>query len=643
VREGKKELDRLQLHMRFQATRAPSTAQKLLSDLRTSPIPFLKGLVSLVLALVVFRLWRRWAKQAMPAMRQKFLTARPRTRANIRLAKFFWYLDRLRTPVEWLILLMVAASIIRPTDRFQDEDPVKLVVKWVFIGWAGLRLVDALVARGGAGRSRDTSGLRLRSLKLAWGWVAGSGLAMDLTDEYVGLGTLHSWSWWVFMALGVPVLLILLVWWKKTIFERLAREPDPPQMVQRLLARSAERQRYVGAALGGVFLLGRGIQREIVRFFSNFEVGRRVQAAIFRREVERQSSRSDKPRDPLPQHLQDRLLAGHKLVPKVYRDQVRSVVTRARGEQGWAVALVGERGMGKSTFLSRVASELDEQILVVDCPLGGFDHFYEALLDRLGLAGTHRQDVEILRAALNEHGIKVIALDNAHRLAAPMIGGFVDYGRAFEMIRELGGAFSWISTFDRIAFQFIKSARAEGALTAQEIVLPKWTEEQIGELLTVRAEAAGIEPSYDQLELPRQLDEASYEAEGDRKRHGYNRVLWDTSQGNPGVALRMWCDTLGLAEDGSVEVVLRSKRTVADLDDLSLTSQFVLRCLVQMEYASLEDVIRALNLPAADVEMALHAAHARGLVEDQDGVFSIAWTWYRLITRLLTRQNLLAS
>ena len=236
-----------------------------------------------------------------------------------------------------------------------------------------------------------------------------------------------------------------------------------------------------------------------------------------------------------------------------------------------------------------------------------------------------------------------MALDNVHRLASPVIGGFHEYGRGIEMRRRLGPGFSWILTFDSIAFQFIRRLRADSALVAQEIELGSWTEDHIGELLQERAEAVAIEPSFDNLVLPRQLDEASYEVEGDRKRHGFNRIIWDSSLGNPGVALRMWCESLTVTDDGKVDVRLGSKRTRSSLDTLSLTSQFVLRSIAQMEYARQEDVVKALNLPPAEVDMALQAAKANGLIEEQDGLFSISWPWYREITRFLNRRNLLAS
>ena len=101
-----------------------------------------------------------------------------------------------------------------------------------------------------------------------------------------------------------------------------------PAGIERLLAKNRENKGYIATAIGGTFLLLRGLRRRIVRFFSNFEIGRRIQAHLFRREVERQAQLRDSREagDPLPGHLRQRILEVEALVPKVYRKELKSIV-----------------------------------------------------------------------------------------------------------------------------------------------------------------------------------------------------------------------------------------------------------------------------------------------------------------------------
>lgn len=644
VREAREELDRLQLHMRYQWGQVPHRLRRLGGELRTSPVPMLKGLVSLVFAIIIFRLWRRWAAETLTRMRQTLLAARPRTRRNIRAAKTLWYFDRLRTPLEWLVLLAIIVSVIRPADRLQEEDPIWMIVKWIFIGWMGLRLVDAMAARGGAGLGRDSTGLRMRSLKLLWGWIAAFGLSLDLADDYVGEGTIHSWVWRLMIFLGIPVVVLIVYWWREEIFRRLAKEPHLPRSMQRLAARSEKRQGLLAAAMAGVYLMLRSLQRWLLRIFSSFEVGRRLLAVAFRREVARQaeSQRGVKRGEPLPAELGDRILSGGELVRKVHRNHVRDLAELVEEGLGRTAIIVGERGAGKSTLLSRLQEKLGDKMLLLDCPVGGFEALKAVFQEEFRLDPDSVEAADV-RQVIDRRGIELVALDNAHRLGTPTIGGLENLDRVAEMIGGLGPEISWIVTADIAATQYVARARGERGILDRVIRLRSWTEEEIGELIATRTAAAEIEPDFEQLVLPRQLDEMVYEVEGDRKRAGFSRILWDSSDGNPAVALRLWCDSLAIDDRGRVVVQLFPQRDTLELEKLNLTARFVLRSIVQMEYAEPNVIVDALRLPAADIRAALRYALVRGYIEEYEGRFHIAWPWYRSVTRMLARQNLLVT
>lgn len=376
---------------------------------------------------------------------------------------------------------------------------------------------------------------------------------------------------------------------------------------------------------GGCNLLLSGSRRRILRFVSNFELGRRVLAHIFRQEVERQAEAQSLAveGDPLPEHLQTRLLGGGDLVSKVHRKQMRSILEMAEGDDGWFVAIAGERGLGKSTLLQRLKKNIGDRMIVVDCPVTGLQDLISALKSGVGLSADPGVRMEGLRMALGERGIEVLAIDNAHRLASPKIGGLEDFERLLELVRQLGLGSSWIFALDSIAWQYIRSARSGATGNTSIISLERWSEDEIGELMTNSASAAGIEPDFSRLVLPRRLDEMAYEAESDRKQHGFSRILWYASDGNPAVALRHWNDSLRVLENGKVAVHLFAQRSMEDLEDLNLTTQFILRSIVQMEYATVEDILETTRLPEGDVRNSIRGLLVRGLIEKEGDLLSI--------------------
>ena len=644
VREAQAELDRLLLHVRYEGRRVPAQVFRLLDNVRTSPIPLLKTVLAVFLIIFAFRLWRRWASKALPAIRQSLIGARPRTRRNLRLAKAVWYLDRLRPPLEWLILLAAIGSLISSSLALIDERPGVAIIKWVFIGWFGFNLVNSIAARGGAGLGRDSSDLRQRSLKLIWTWIASFGLGLELAGQFVGRGTLYSWVWWVMLVLGLPVLLIIIHWWREEVFRRAAQETYLPASIRHRLPRSGEKGGYVPTAVVGSYLIARGIQRQLLRAVSRFEVGRRILAYAFRREVARQAEaqKQDDGSVPLPEAIEDQILAGGRLISKVYRSQVRDLVEVA-GRGGATLVVVGDRGTGKSTVLRRVEGELGDRVLYLDCPPGGIDRFMQAVSEQLGIGDRSGANLQLFADLLQQRGVDVLAIDNVHRMVRPAMDGMRDVDRLSELLDQLGRGISRIFALDTASWVFVRRSRQERLIPDRVISLEPWSENEIGELLEARAEAVQIQPDYSRLQLPRQLDEAAYEVEHDRKRYGFYRILWDSSDGIPAVALRLWCESLRMGQDGKIFVRIFPQREVGELEELNLSAKFVLRSVSQMEYTDVEQIVDALRIDRKDIESAVRFALIQGYLEETDGFLHVSWPWYRSVRRLLARQNMLVT
>ena len=83
-------------------------------------------------------------------------------------------------------------------------------------------------------------------------------------------------------------------------------------------------------------------------------------------------------------------------------------------------------------------------------------------------------------------------------------------------------------------------------------------------------------------------------------------------------------------------------RPASEIDRGGLDGLMVLRCIAQMEVARLDDIVASSQLPAAQVESLLYFASRGGWVlKDDSNNYQIAPRWYRTVTRLLSRRNLL--
>ena len=80
---------------------------------------------------------------------------------------------------------------------------------------------------------------------------------------------------------------------------------------------------------------------------------------------------------------------------------------------------------------------------------------------------------------------------------------------------------------------------------------------------------------------------------------------------------------------------------VRELETLPDPAVFVLRAVVQLEFAAVEDIEQATKLSNTEVLDALRFGLRRNYFELRDGRYWVTWAWFRPITRFLERRHLL--
>src|SRR5690606_6301346 len=125
------------------------------------------------------------------------------------------------------------------------------------------------------------------------------------------------------------------------------------------------------------------------------------------------------------------------------------------------------------------------------------------------------------------------------------------------------------------------------------IVLRRWSEVEIGELIEVRTRAAGVVPTFERLLGPLPAaDEDTRKAAVARVRASYARLVWDYALGTPAVALEAWCSSLRRGDERRVVVELFSPPPLDVLEALPDDALFTLRAVLQLEPATVDAVVR---------------------------------------------------
>jgi hypothetical protein len=435
------------------------------------------------------------------------------------------------------------------------------------------------------------------------------------------------------------VLGLLLHWWRPEIFQRLAEVPRPPAWVVRTDRRRGGVGSYLTAALGAIYLIGQASMRSIVRRIARLEAGRRLLALLSRTDT--QEGIDAGAIEPLSGDRRAALLVAPGEVVDAARPELDKLVSLVEGGAGGAVAVLSERGGGKTTLLRRLADAYPESTRWLDCPSGGYDAFLRALFSAVGL-GAGAELREKLGPHLRAAGVRLLVIDDLQRLARPAMGGLRDIDIFSAVIGGVGEGVLCAVGLGRHAWSYISRASGDRIMMQEVLELPAWTEGQIGELLDLRARTADVKPDFRRLVLARQLDDGSHASLADRNRFGLYRVIWDLANGNPEVAVRLFADSLVARPSGEVQIRLPETPDPEAVNRSSTIVRTVLRVLVQTELANIDELVRSLRFTRAEVGNAVRFCSQRGWIEDVDGRYRLTWAWYRTITRVLVRQNFLA-
>ena len=639
VRQLELELEYLRRGLLYQRVALPEGVRQIERDLRRAPVPTVLGALVLLFAVAVFHSWRRWAAEGLPRLRQLARRAWRNQSAGRPIRRAIFYFERIRRPLEWLALLLLFFHLIDVPELHELEVGVGIVVRWLLFAWLAVSLADA-IASGEDGWGRETRNLRrLRSLQILAGWGVVLGLGLELSEHVAGKGTLYAWIWHLFGYLIVPVALSLILVWRPAIRRRLEHEVRFSDWVARLSRRRGFFGDLVCTVGGLVYLIFLDVRRFALRLVRRSALGRSLVAEALRQSMTH-SEEADAERPELDAELRKRWLHDESLVDSALADELREVLDRL--ERGWtSLALIGERGSGKSTFLRRLVKEFDGQALVLNCPHGGEREAYGALCRGLEIE-DEEPSWETVLARVKSQGIRLIAWDDLHRITRPVLGGQRELNRLIEGLAPLQGV-PIVVTLDSAAWEYVGRLR-EGTLTGSSAVeLPAWNEQEIGELLQVRARAAGMEIDYGDLTFPRLLLEQNVDSPEEGVQASYRRILWAESDGNPEVALRLVLDHMVEKEDGDALLFLPRSPAASELDGMTLVELLVLRFLVQTDGATLNEIVVGLRYPHVVVRSALDGAQMRGLLDENHGRYRVSWKWFRTVTRVLSRRNLLAS
>jgi hypothetical protein len=639
----KEEVDYFLLTLHVNIKLLPEFGRRKFVEVLSAPTPVIWFILKLVAVFLVFLWWRRWAAQGISRIRHNILDTKPLNSIHKWVAKLLWYLMLVRKPIEWGVVLWVTFNVISTSESQLIYQSLWVKAKWILSIWFTAVLVGAMFTKGTRKLNSQSAALRLRSIRIIAIWLLISGLGLSIVGDFYGQGTSYSWYWVLCKLFALFTLFLLIRWWREEIYRLLTEILQQPAYIQKILRYNQGFIKYLGTVFGAAYLVVIGFRKWVLKRVSAFEGGRYFIANLTRLEAMRASERlPQKTKDnPIPDEIRHGLFEDEGgLVESVAQDFLEQMLHLVEPERKGGAAVIAEQGGGKTHLFERLKNRFENKMLAFECPPGGIDPVLKKFAESLELDASDLT-IKAISDRLQERQIKVVAIDSLHRLSRPAFGGQRDLDQLGELISPIRDAVFWFYGINWAAWHYISRVRASRLFLDDILRLPKWTEDQIRELIEMRSSQVGFEPDFSELILPSQFDDIDYDTVEDRNRFGFYRILWNASDGNPMVALHLWADSLRIAPDNRTLVSLPQLPTTSELEKVSMTMLLTLRVIAQSETANQEEIVESLRLPIAEISGALHLAETRKWIESIDGRYRITWKWFRSITQVLARNNML--
>jgi hypothetical protein len=523
------------------------------------------------------------------------------------------------------------------TDRVLEIRLAEAIVGWSLGGALIVRVINAIAASSSPGQahaSDEIAVLRLRSLKLVGRTVLGFALVLFVSARLVGKGTVYSWVYSTCWFAAIPVFLLLVRWWREVVFLRLERVRRKSELQTWILANRSGWKSFFAAMVAAIQLFVVGVYKTLRNWVTSFYLARRAHAYLFKRELARLAS--DQPsKQTLPLAAQASALLSPAnqskgWVPCAADAALDALAARAAAGRGGIVAIVGAQGMGKSCLFRRLQARV-ESAVTLECRGEGDEQL------RPLFAGDGAQ--------VGNRGPSLVLFDDAQRLIKPVRGGLRPFEDALAFARSRTKETLWVFAIDAVVWPFLRRACDSRALFDEVMILRPWTDEQIGELLSLRSAEAEIVPSFEDLleKLPAAADEIDKQEALAARRIGYFRMVWDYAGGNPGMSLEVWRASLAEDQAGFARVRSLAVPDSSELQGLPDSALFILRAILQLQPATVSEIAKSTRITESHVLNAVMFGVQRGYLAEEGQAVRIAWAWLRSVVVMLERRHLLVN
>ena len=326
-------------------------------------------------------------------------------------------------------------------------------------------------------------------------------------------------------------------------------------------------------------------------------------------------------------------------------EKVRAQVdTWSASRADGSLVLLGEKGIGKTTFLG-ILSRSMEPMPVLQHTISKKVYTEKGLVTELALAlGIEKPaNLEALAAHMNGGEDRIVLLDEAHNLFLRKVGGYDAYECLIKLVTYTSDRIFWVLVFNSFAWNFINQSYRRVHYFRKLLELAPWSLEEIQNLIASRNRRAGLEIQFEEMLLGEERSRTG-DFELIESADGYFRLLRDASGGNPRVATYLWLQSLRPVSDHVLRVGLFREEVAEEINRLDSELLFALAAVCQHENLNVAEISQVLNVSMDFAGFSVRYLTEYGYLEPKHtdpGRITLSPRYYRQVLKVLRSKHLL--
>lgn len=313
------------------------------------------------------------------------------------------------------------------------------------------------------------------------------------------------------------------------------------------------------------------------------------------------------------------------------------------------LALVGEKGSGKSTFLNlTLKSDIVEskpiQIEIRDT-IWTEQNLVQLFCDELDISGAESVQ-DIINTINNWSSRKVINIESIQNCFLRNLNGYEAIEKLCYLISETKRQVFWIVSCSRYAWRFLDKTVQLSEYFTHLTTTDVLNADEIKKVILNRHRSSGymlhFEASDDMLKSRSYLRLIDQEEKAQEYlQESYFKKLTELAEGNASVAMIFWIRSIREFDATYCYVQPLEVTSVEMIEDLSSRVLFNLAAFVLHDTLTDVQLSMVIDRTKEESRLMLNRLESRGLLIEKEGTYAINHLMYRQIIRVLKKRNII--